>query len=199
MKVVAGGKGSGNRLDQLNQPMSFVTDKDANSLIICDHGNQRVVRWSRQNSNGQGEVLLDNIRCFGLAMDQQRDLYVSDTQRNQVTRYQPGDKNGTVVAGGNGKSSSLNQLQYPVHIFVNREQNVYVSDNNNHRVMKWKKDNRSRVVVAGGHGPGNSVTPLAHPDGLFVDNDGTVYAVEKKQSATDPLARKSTTGCSYCR
>ena len=178
-EVLAGGKGSGNGLDQLNQPLSFVIDSGTDTLVICDHGNQRVMRWSRQNSSGQGEVLLDNIRCFGLAMDQQRNLYVSNTQRNDVTRYQPGDKNGTVVAGGNGKGSSLNQLQFPVHIFVDREQNVYVSDNHNHRVMKWEKDTRSGVIVAGGHGPGNSVTQLAHPDGLFVDNDGTVYVVEK--------------------
>ena len=177
--VLAGGKGSGNRLDQLNQPMNFVVDKSADNLIICDHGNRRVVRWSRRNNSEQGEVLLDNIRCSGLALDEESNLYVSNTQNHDVRRYLPGDRNGTVVAGGNGKGSDLNQLQVPIDLFVDREQNVYVSDNNNHRVIKWKKDSRSGLVVAGGQGRGDSMTQLAHPDGLFVDNDGTVYVVEK--------------------
>ncbi|CAF1467861.1 unnamed protein product, partial [Rotaria sordida] len=99
-QVVAGGNGEGNRLDQLYHPTDVLIDKETDSLIICDYVSRRVVRWSRRSGTTQGEILIDNIRCWGLAMDDQRYLYISDTDKYEVRRYQIGDKNGTLVAGG---------------------------------------------------------------------------------------------------
>ncbi|CAF4767401.1 unnamed protein product, partial [Rotaria magnacalcarata] len=45
--------------------------------------NQRVVRWSRRRATTQGEILIDKIACWGLAMDEQRNLYVSDTRKHE--------------------------------------------------------------------------------------------------------------------
>ncbi|CAF5221801.1 unnamed protein product, partial [Rotaria magnacalcarata] len=78
-QVVAGGNGQGNGLNQLNRPTDVLIDNETNSLIICDRENQRVVRWSRRSGTTQGEVLLDNIYCWGLAMDEQKYLYASAT------------------------------------------------------------------------------------------------------------------------
>ncbi|CAF4951514.1 unnamed protein product, partial [Rotaria socialis] len=91
------------------------------------------------------------------------DLYVSDTQKDEVRRYQLGEKNGTLVAGGNGEGDELNQLNGPAFLFVDRQQNVYVSDINNHRIMKWNKDATEDIVVAGG---------------IFVDTLGTLYVAD---------------------
>ncbi|CAF4845181.1 unnamed protein product, partial [Rotaria socialis] len=106
--VVAGGKGAGNGLHQLNRPTDVLIDKETDSLIICDRENYRVVRWSRRSGTTQGEILIDNIDCWGLAMDEQRYVYVSDDEKHEVRRYQLGEKNGTLVAGGNGKGGGLN-------------------------------------------------------------------------------------------
>ena len=46
-KVVAGGRGEGNRLDQLNRPIDVLIDKETNSLFIAGGGNGRVLRWYR--------------------------------------------------------------------------------------------------------------------------------------------------------
>ena len=48
-------------------------------------------------------------------MDHQRYLYVSDTRKDEVRRYTIGDKNGIVVAGGNGQGNQLNQLNFPTY------------------------------------------------------------------------------------
>ncbi|CAF3840514.1 unnamed protein product, partial [Rotaria sordida] len=125
--------------------------------------NRRVVRWSRRSGTTQGEILMDNIGCWGLAMDDQRYLYISDGGKDEVRRYQIEDNNGTIVAGGNGKGAGLNQLNWPTHIFVGQQQTVYVSDNWNHRVMKWKKGAKEGIVVAGGQGKGNALTQLSDP------------------------------------
>ncbi|CAF4614916.1 unnamed protein product, partial [Rotaria socialis] len=102
-QVVAGGKGQGNGLNQLGRPTDVLIDKETDSLIICDGENRRVVRWSRRSGTTQGEILIDNIKCYGVAMDEQRYLYASDTEKHEVRRYQLGEKNYTLVAGGNGK------------------------------------------------------------------------------------------------
>ncbi|CAF4717320.1 unnamed protein product, partial [Rotaria socialis] len=39
-QVVAGGKGEGNGLHQLNGPTDVLIDKKTDSLIICDRGNR---------------------------------------------------------------------------------------------------------------------------------------------------------------
>ena len=59
-------------------------------------------------------------------MDHQRYLYVSDTEKHEVRRYTIGEKNGIVVAGGNGQDNKLNQLNFPTDLFVDEEQAVHV-------------------------------------------------------------------------
>ncbi|CAF4747602.1 unnamed protein product, partial [Rotaria magnacalcarata] len=177
-QVVAGVNGLGNGLHQLFGVIDVLIDKKSNSLIICDQGNLRVVGWSRCSGTTQGEVLIDNIYCAGLAMDEQRYLYVSDHGKSEVRRYRLGEKNGTLVAGGNGQGAGLNQLNYPTYLFVDRQQNVYVSDSSNQRVMKWNKDAKEGIVVAGGQGLGGALTQLYYPEGIFVDTFGTLYVAD---------------------
>ncbi|CAF1570925.1 unnamed protein product [Rotaria magnacalcarata] len=177
-QVIAGGNGQRNGLNQLNSPTDVLIDKETDSLIICDWGNRRVVRWSRRSGTTQGEILIDNIHCYGLAMDEQRNLYVSDDGKHEVRRYQLGKKNGTLVAGGNGEGDGLNQLNSPGYLFVDRDHSVYVSDWNNHRVMKCVEGAKEGIVVAGGQGGGSALTQLSYPSGLFIDTLGTLYVAD---------------------
>ncbi|CAF2062868.1 unnamed protein product [Rotaria magnacalcarata] len=178
--VVAGGKGEGNGLHQLHHPTDVLIDKETDSLIVCDRGNQRVVRWSRRSGTTQGEILIDNIYCWGLAMDEQRYLYVSDVGKHQVRRYQLGEKGGTLVAGGNGGGGGLNQLNGPTYLVVDRDHSVYVSEYYNNRVMKWVEGAKEGIVVAGGEGYGSALTQFYYPSGIFVDTVGTLYVADQE-------------------
>ena len=179
-KVIFDSRGQGNRLDQLHGPTHVLINKETNSLFIADRDNGRLVRWSRRQEATQGEVIVDNVVCYGLAMDHQRYVYVSDIEKHEVRRYTIGDKNGIVVAGGNGQGNQLNQLNYPTYLFVDEEQALYVSDRDNHRVMKWNKGTNQGIVVAGGQGQGSTLTQLSHPNGLFVDTSGTLNVVDAR-------------------
>ncbi|CAF4492832.1 unnamed protein product [Rotaria socialis] len=70
--------------------------------------NRRVVRCSRHSDTIQGEILINNIVCWGLTLDDHRSLYVSNDEKDEVKRYQLGDKIDTLVAGANGTGSRLN-------------------------------------------------------------------------------------------
>ena len=174
---MAGGNGRGNRLDQLNHPTYVIVDKDTDSLIISDMENRRVIRWFRQKDKTQ-EVILDDIDCTQLFLDDQRRLYVSDCQKGEVRRYPSGDKRGTLVAGGNGKGNQLNQLSFPTYLVVDEDQTVYVTDTYNHRVMKWNRNATEGTIAAGGRGRGFDWTQLGSPNGIAVDQLGRIYVAD---------------------
>ena len=181
-QIVAGGYGQGNRIYQLNRPSDVIVDENNKYLIICDYENKRVVRWSLQNRNGDKEILIENIRCQGLMMNENGDLFVSDYENDAVKRWRKSEigkgGEGTIVAGGNGRGNKLNQLNYPSYIFIDREETLYVSDQYNHRVMKWLKGASEGIIAAGGQGEGNSLNQLSYPKGLVVNELGDIYVAD---------------------
>ncbi|CAF0774812.1 unnamed protein product [Adineta steineri] len=175
-QIIAGGNSSGNRMDQLNQPTDVIVDQQSHSIIIADWGNRRVIQWSNQKQ----ETLIQNIDCYGLAMDKNGLLYVSLYRKNEVRRWKLGeyDDEGIVVAGGNGEGDQLNQLNFPTFMFVDEDQSVYVSDTSNGRVMKWRKDAKEGIVVAGGNGQGGDLNQFFYPEGVIVDDLGQIYVAD---------------------
>ncbi|CAF3699535.1 unnamed protein product [Adineta steineri] len=180
IQVVAGGNGQGSRNDQLNKPTDVVVDKKTNSLIICDRSNRRLVQWPCRHGAKRGEIILENICCWGLTTDNENFLYISDWKKHEVKRYRMGETEGTVVAGGNGQGDRLDQLSFPTYLSVDRDQSVYVSDFYNNRVMKWMKDATEGIIVAGHRNKGNDLTQLNGPQGVFVDLIGTVYVADRR-------------------
>ncbi|CAF0939208.1 unnamed protein product [Adineta steineri] len=176
-QIVAGGHGSGDGAHQLNQPLDVIVDKERDSLLICDRGNKRVVRWPRRNGI-HGEIVLSNIGCWGLTMDDAGSLYVADYEKNEVIRYRRDNVQGTVVAGGNGNGNRLSQLDSPSYLFVNREHSVFISDTNNRRVMKWVPGAKEGMIVVAGRGQGGVLSQILNPAGVLVDQSGTVYVAD---------------------
>jgi len=176
-EIVAGENTPGNKTNQLNYPTDVIIDKENNSLIIADRENRRVMEWSHKNHTN-GQIIISDIDCWGLAIDKNQSLYVSDCKKNEVKRWKRGDKEGTIVAGGNGEGDHLNQLNGPTFIFVDPNYSLYISDLYNHRVMKWLKDAKEGIVVAGGNGEGNSLTQLSQPHGVIVDQLGHIYVAD---------------------
>ncbi|CAF0860603.1 unnamed protein product [Adineta steineri] len=175
-QIIAGGNGQGNRMNQLNGPTDVIVDEQNHSIIIADHGNKRVIQWMNQNQ----QILIHNIDCYGLAMDKHGFLYVSDQGKNEVRRWKMGEYNneGIVVAGGNGKGTQLNQLNYPGFVFVDKEQSVYVLDFHNNRVMKWRKGTKEGRIAAGGNGQGGTLNQLSYPTGVIVNDLGQIYVAD---------------------
>ncbi len=192
-QVIAGGNGEGSGAHQLSNPRDVIVDKEGDSLIICDYLNKRVVRWSRRNDTS-GETIISNISCWGLTMNENGSLYVTDVEKDEVRRYRRGESEGKVVAGGNGNGSRLNQLSDPHKVFVDRDHSVYVSDYNNHRVMKWLEGAKQGTVVAGGQGEGNGPTQVSYPNGVVVDQLGSVYVAEEQNDRIIRWVKGATQG-----
>lgn len=164
-------------IDQLARPTDFAVNKQNQSVIIPDLGNRRVVGLIDRNER-RNTTLIDNIDCYGVAIDKEGYLYVSDCQRHNVYRLKVRETQPTIVAGGNNEGQQLNQLNHPRHLFVDDEQSVYVSDSLNHRVVKWRRDAKEGVVVAGGNGNGNRLNQLSGPQGLHLDEQRLIYIAD---------------------
>jgi hypothetical protein len=68
------------------------------------------------------EILIENISCQNLTMDQHGFFYVSDVEKDEIRRWKIGEKGeGTLVAGGNGKG---NQLDEPDDLSFDMEGNL---------------------------------------------------------------------------
>jgi len=160
----------------------MILDEKNKSLIICDQGNRRIIRWSLENRDGDKEILIKNIQCWGLMMNENGDLFVSDTESLAVKRWRKGEignrLKGTIVAGGNGQGNKRNQLHDPTYIFIDREEAVYIADRWTYRVMKWYKGASEGIVVVGGQGQGNNLNQISHPYGLIVNEIGDVYVAD---------------------
>ncbi|CAF1256324.1 unnamed protein product [Adineta ricciae] len=148
----------------------------------CQGSTQGLVTNSGCHSGSGSNCFLDHfipdVDCGGLKMDSQGNLYVSDYVNNEIRKWSNEFAKGIIVAGGNGKGNQLNQLNYPIYFFVDKDESIYVSDHLNHRVMKWSKNAKEGIVVAGGQGQGNLLTQLRDSAGIVVDKSDNVYIVD---------------------
>lgn len=176
-KRIAGKNICGYGYDLMCAPSNVMYDKYSKSYIICDYRNHRVLRWPCRSSTF-AEELIRNKQCFGLAIDDEGSLYVSNTERHEVRKYRAGDHHGRVVAGGHGQGCRLRHLNHPTYICIGPDEALYVSDSWNDRVVKWEKEATEGILVAGGHGKGQDRTQLYYPAGLIVDRFGTIYVAD---------------------
>ncbi|CAF3596345.1 unnamed protein product [Rotaria sp. Silwood1] len=177
-QVVAGGNGAGSNANQLYQPFDVIVDKESDSLIICDQGNKRVVRWPRRNGIS-GETIISNIFCRGLTMDDDGSLYIIDNGNYEVRRYRRGESKGTLVAGGHGIRHDPGQLFEPQYIAVDKDHAVYVSEHGQSRVTKWVKGVEGRIIVAGGNGKGPELTRMDNPINKGKNYSGGLFSLAR--------------------
>ncbi|CAF1072309.1 unnamed protein product [Adineta steineri] len=107
-EVVAGGNKQGNKLNQLDNPSDVTVDKKNNLLIICDQGNERVVQWSRQKLIDP-KIIIDEIKCNGVTIDNDGNIYVSEGETHSVKRLKQGETKVTTVA--ESQSSVIDRIQ----------------------------------------------------------------------------------------
>ncbi|CAF1561617.1 unnamed protein product, partial [Rotaria sp. Silwood1] len=118
--VVAGGNGSGNRLDQLSSPTYVFVDRD-HSVYVSDERNHRVMKWMEGAKQGivvaggqeEGNDLTQLSYPGGVVVDQLGTVYVADAGNNRIMRWPKGATQGSVIVGGNGSGEQSNQLNWP--------------------------------------------------------------------------------------
>lgn len=178
--VVAGGNGVGSNLNQLATPVGIYLDASKN-LYVLESGNHRITKWAPGATSGVNVLdLVVTETAVSFTLDSNGNIYVGSGLGANVTRYAPGSSIGTVIAGGNGVGTGLNQIDAPSGIWIDNTNSVYISEQGNHRVVKWTPGASSGIVVAGGNGQGVDLDQLAAPSALWIADNGDLYVVEQQ-------------------
>ncbi|CAF1445320.1 unnamed protein product [Adineta ricciae] len=95
--TVAGGKGRGDRLNQLDHPYYVCVDQNY-AIYVSDNKNDGVMKWSEAASEGtvvagfrgQGNDLTQRSDPLGVIVDGVGNVYVADAGNVRVVRWNKG-------------------------------------------------------------------------------------------------------------
>jgi sugar lactone lactonase YvrE len=90
-----------------------IIDKENNSFIISDQENRRAIQWSRQNNTNE-QIHISDMNCFGVKLDKNGSLYVSNWKNNEVRRRKRGARNRTIVVRGSHKVAEMAMAALPL-------------------------------------------------------------------------------------
>lgn len=159
-------------------------------LFVVDRWNHRIMSWEVGGNAGkavagsasggvygQSLKLLSNPGGVDIANNGET-IFVSDTDNHRIVRWREGDTEGEVVAGGNGKGSKPNQLNFPYGIVAGLGgASILVVDSENARVVVWFVGGKeASVIVAGGNGKGAKENQLDNPRGVAVGGTSVFVA-----------------------
>jgi streptogramin lyase len=139
----------------------------------------------------------------GIAVDQQGDIFIADTEDNVVREITPNGNiqlfagNGTEGYSGDGGPATQAELDSPQDVAVDSSGDVFIADTYNN-VIREVTPNGVISTVAGSGTPGYSgdngpatSAELCSPSGVAVDSLGNLYIAD---SCNNVIRRVSTTG-----
>ena len=163
---------------------------DGDRLFVSDGKMKRILIFNAKHEveNQITEGLVDPV---GLAIDNEnRFLYVADTQQDQVIVYDADTLKLLRRIGTGGKNHYLTDpgnFAAPQGVAVDSDGNLYVTDTLNDRVEIFDADgNFISTFGKNGDGPGT----FARPKGIAVDCDGHIWVADEVQDRLQVFNRE---------
>ncbi|HXX80732.1 MAG TPA: hypothetical protein VEI46_04235 [Thermodesulfovibrionales bacterium] len=145
--------------------MLYVVDHENKAIRVFDKKSRELVRTLGDRGD-QGERLSTPAN---IAFDKEGDLYVTDTGRFQVVKY---DRDGHFKSAIGGLGDNLGQFARPRGIAIDRQGHIYVADAAFNNVQEFNKDGRLLLYFGeAGDGPGQFILPAQ----VIVDYDNLEY------------------------
>lgn len=192
--------GSGN--DAFHQPTGIALNATG-ELYIADVYNNRISEWALPGSGGAHLTYSGQIGTkgsgsgqfnfpFGVAVDGQGDLWVTDFNNSRIQKFAP---SGAFLAAYGSKGTGNGQFIEPSGIAVNQSTgNVYVSDSGNHRVQEFNSEGTFiRAFGTAGSGAGQ----FAWPEGIKIDSSGNVWVADPNNNRIEKFTATGEYKASY--
>jgi DNA-binding beta-propeller fold protein YncE len=163
---------------------------DGDRLFVSDGKMHRVLVFNPKHEleTQIAEGLVDPV---GLAIDNEnRFLYVADTQQDQVIVYDADSLKLLRRIGTAGKTHTLTEpgdFAAPQGVAVDKEGNLYVTDTLNDRVEIFDADGQFISTFGkNGDGPGY----FARPKGIAIDVDGHIWVADQMHDTLQVFNRE---------
>ena len=171
-KIIAGGNGAGDKLDQLFWPLGICIDNEQHEIYIADSSNHRIVKW-KFGETDDGQIIAggngrDQLYFpTDIVLDKNnKSLIICDQGNRRIVRCSLQNQQDKEILISNISSRG---------IAMNKNGDLFISDFENHQIIKWTKDSKETIIVAGGNGKGQRRNQLDTPTFIFVDRNDTVY------------------------
>ena len=135
-------------------------------------GDEELVSEIGKYGDGPGEYIWGT----GLALDSQKNLYLTDEWLHKVSIF---DKDDSFVGSRGSQGDGDGQFNGPAGIAIDGDDNLYIVDSLNHRVQKVTKDGKF-IAKWGKKGSGNG--EFDSPWGLTIDSKGFVFVADHKNN-----------------
>ena len=144
------------------------------TLHILDIRNARLSKWKFWAKNSESSYAVYR-GAMGIHVDAQRNLYVADCYRHEITKW----ANGRHVGGTGESASPLNQLKCPSAVVVDSRGNMFIVDSRNHRIMRWEVNATQGACIVGcSTTRGNSTDQLSFPKDVTFDWKGNLLVAD---------------------
>jgi streptogramin lyase len=179
--VAVDGVGNVNVADRYNHTIRKITPAGVVTTLAGTAG-------SSGSADGTGADARFS-RPFGVAVDGDGNLYVTDRNNHTIRKITPAGV-VTTLAGAAGSYGSADgtgadaRFSGPVGVAFDGDGNLYVIDGSNHTIRKITPAGVVTTLAgaAGSSGSADGTGPLArfnYPEGVAVDGDGDVYVADR--------------------
>jgi hypothetical protein len=107
------------------------------------------------------------------AVDASGNIHVSEPRADRVVTFAPESSSWTILIGGKGAGTAVDQVDHPRGVAVAPDGSVFVADTNNHRVLRIANGVANTVVAGGTYG--SALNQLISPWSVAVGPEGELY------------------------
>ena len=177
----------------LNYPTGLAIDRSGD-IYIADSGNRKI---RKVNFKERTLITISDSSILGIpydvAIDQQRNIYVSDIIKHQVFIIAPDNSVQPYAGNGSNDYSYVEEykpaisasLYTPTCIALDDASNLYIVDTGHHRIRKVIESSRNIVTIAGNGRAGFSkedenpiFASLNKPHGIAIGTNRNVFVAD---------------------
>ena len=169
----------------------YVADSGNNRIQKFDPDGNLLAAWGQFGFAWRGAEAGKFDVPWGVATDQQGNLYVSDTSNARIQKFQ---SDGTPLMKWGKDGSFDGAFFYPRGLAVDFAGHIYIADEGNHRVQKF--DSRGHFLAKWGR-EGNGLGQFRSPWGVACDALGNVYVVDSRNHRIQKFDSNGAYLCSW--